>query len=93
MATFGDDGRNIWPSAATLVGRANVHERTARRLRRECLAVKLFRETSITRSGIPVLEISIPRTMATMATIANAESLTLIIHADRLLAGDGCRAA
>ena len=29
MATFGDDGRNIWPSAATLVGRANVHERTA----------------------------------------------------------------
>jgi hypothetical protein len=61
MATFGKKGREIRPSSATLAKRANVHPVTARRLRRECIDLGLFRKTGIGRNGIDVLEIAIPR--------------------------------
>ncbi len=60
MGMFATDGRNIWPSASTLAKLANVNERTARRLRQDCISLGLLRETGATRSGIPILEISIP---------------------------------
>jgi hypothetical protein len=61
MATFGKDGRGIWPSAATLAKCAHVSERTAQRLRADCVELGLLRETGITGSGIAILEIAIPR--------------------------------
>jgi len=64
MGTFGKDGRDIRPSASTLADRAKVHRITANNLRKQCVTLGLFRETGKTRSGIPILEIKIPRNHA-----------------------------
>jgi hypothetical protein len=60
MATFGKNGQGIWPSASTLAKCAHVSERTAQRLRADCVELGLFREAGITGSGIAILEIAIP---------------------------------
>src|SRR5205809_2175871 len=60
MASFGTNGRDIWPSLARLAEYAHVSRSTAKRLRRQCVDLGLFRETGTTPRGIAILAIAIP---------------------------------
>jgi hypothetical protein len=60
LASFGRDGRRIYPSASKLAETARMHRRNAQKLRTECVRLGLFRDTGQRISKIAVLEIAVP---------------------------------
>jgi hypothetical protein len=62
LASWGadHDGR-ICPSAATIAKELRISERTAKRLRTQCIRLGLFRETGEWWNGVPVLECVTPQ--------------------------------
>ena len=60
LASFATDGENIWPAVPRLAKLANCDERTARRLRQDCIALGLFKVVGKTVYNVPKLELSIP---------------------------------
>lgn len=59
LASFGKDGTNLHPSAATLARRAHMSERWAKQLRKDAVTLGLFREIRGT-GPVQNLEIAIP---------------------------------
>lgn len=74
LATFGTEGGNIYPSAATLAERACMTPNTAKKWRGRCVKLGLFRDTGETYHRIPILEIAMPPDAANVTVKWAAES-------------------
>jgi hypothetical protein len=60
LASFGTDGRDIYPSAARIAQRAGITESNAKLMRAAVIRAGLFRKTGRHRGLVAILEIDIP---------------------------------